>query len=299
MKKKWMTMGAVFGLGVVMLIASGVSAMAGTSGYDVYKAAIKNSHTVSSVTSAGTITVTDNGSAILSADLLAKMNHGQDAMSASVNFRAGSEEKKLSMFKQDGKVILNTGESEVYKQLEAGEAEWQKDESHAGPPKHMESVIDALMGNLKELATVEQSADGGKHASLHMSGSQIPAVVNAVGTLAISNMADHGQWANANIDSEMHVELMSKMPKLTDRIQVKEINFDADINAENYIEHQTAELVVTGSDEAGTTHEVVITLDFKMSDFNQTVPDTIDLTGKQVETIQRDEHNEHNFPWHH
>jgi hypothetical protein len=296
MKKKWMTMGAVFGIGAVMLIASGVSAMAGTSGYEAYKAAIKNNHTVSSVTSAGTITVTDNGAAVLSADLLAKINHEQDTMSASVNVHVDSEEQTMSMFKQDGKVILNHGESDVYKQLEAGEPEWKKDNGHAGPPKHMESVIDALMGNLKELATVEQSADGGKHASLHMSGSQIPAVVNAAGNLVLSNIADHDQWAGEHTDSQMHVNLMSKLPKLTDRINVQQIRFDADINADNYVERQTAELVVTGSDEAGVNHELVISVDFTLSDFNQTVPDTIDLTGKQVETIQRDEHN---GPWHH
>jgi hypothetical protein len=34
MKQKWLMMGASFGIGTVMLLVSGFSAMANTSGYD-------------------------------------------------------------------------------------------------------------------------------------------------------------------------------------------------------------------------------------------------------------------------
>ncbi|MBD2867174.1 hypothetical protein [Paenibacillus arenilitoris] len=300
MKKKWVTMGAVFGIGAVMLTASGLSAMASTSGYEAYKSAVKNVHSAASMTTGGTITVTDNGRTVLSADLTAKINHDRDAMSAAVTVGDGSEEHTMNMYRQDGQIILDDGKSGVYKRIETGGEHWKKDGGqHVGPPAHAERIIDALMGSLKDLATVEATADGGKLASLHLSGSQIPAVANAVGSLFVSNMSngEHGaHWGGEAAQNPMHPNWTANWPKLTDQISVEQIELDADINPSNYLERQEAEIVITGKDESGASHEVVITVDVDLSGFNETVPDAIDLTGKQVETIRNEENGP---PWAH
>lgn len=269
-----------------MLFVSGFSAMANTSGYEVYKTALKSNKAVQSMTNNGSITVTDNGEEVLTADLNAKLDRDKNVLNAAVTFDSGDGTDAVNVFHQDGKVIFKTNDSDVYRVMEKRHPKWKQGDKKSHPHKQVEPIIDELMGNLKELATVETTAGGGKHAALHLSASQIPAAVNALGSLAVSKIADceYGNNVKANI------------PKLTENVKVQEINLDAGINAENYLEHQTGEIIITGTNASGEEHEVVIALDFHLSDFNQTVPDQIDLTGKQVETI---EHDQTNAPWHH
>lgn len=59
MNSKWIKRGAVFGIGAALLLGSGLSAMAGTNGYETYKAAIKHTHAASSLTNQGSLVVTD------------------------------------------------------------------------------------------------------------------------------------------------------------------------------------------------------------------------------------------------
>ncbi|MFD0714455.1 hypothetical protein [Paenibacillus sp. GCM10027626] len=293
MNKKWLTMGAAFGVGAVMLLASGFSAMAGTSGYEAYKSALKNNISVTSLTNTGSITVTDNGAEVLRADILAKINREQNAMSASVTLGNGAGKHTFQMVKQENKVIFKNDQSDVYRQMDIGEAKWKTNGEHkSGPPKQVETVIDALMGNMKDISTVQDAPDGGKNASLHLSGSQVPAVVNALGSLAVSNLADGGgHWNNVGTESHPFGDLTASFPKLTENVKVQQINLDAGISPENYLDQQKGEIIVTGIDESGLDHTLVVSLDFKLSGFNQTVPDTIDLTGKQIEVMKRKEWN--------
>jgi hypothetical protein len=298
MKKKWLTMGAGLGIGAVMLLTSGLSAMANTSGYDVYKAAVKNNAALTSVSNTGSLTVTDNGAKVLSAGFQAKLNHEQNTMSAAMTVGNGTAAHEANVYKQADKIIFKSGESDVYRQLAVEGSKWKHDGAKSGPHKFAEPVIDALMGNLKEMATVEETADGGKVASLHLSGSQVPAVVNAVGSLAVSRLADCEQWNDGTgADPHGFSDIAAGIPQLTENIKVQQIHLDAEINADQYLEHQTGEIVITGTDASGLEHNLVITLDFNLSGFNETVPDTIDLTGKQVEVIQQTDHK--GPPWHH
>jgi hypothetical protein len=296
MKKKWLMMGAGFGIGAVMLLVSGFSAMANTSGYDAYKTALKNNKSATSITSAGSITVKDKGTEILRADFNAKIDHTQNEASVAVTLGNGLEKHAVNVFNQDNKFIFKDGASEVYKVKENGVSKWKHNGGNSGPPKQLEPVIDALMGNLKELATVEATSDGGKQSSLHLSGNQIPTVVQAFGSILISKVANVDQWNDAGTHSVTSFNLVSKFPKLVENIKIQQINLDASINKDQYLEHQTGEIIITGTDGSGEKHEVVIGLDFNLSNFNQTVPDQVDLTGKQVEAVQKDEKGAH---WRH
>ncbi|WML38249.1 hypothetical protein RCG19_13555 [Neobacillus sp. OS1-2] len=61
MKKKWITAGTGLGIGAVLLLVSGFSAMANTNGYDAYKTALKNMKAKTSITTNVDLTITDNG----------------------------------------------------------------------------------------------------------------------------------------------------------------------------------------------------------------------------------------------
>ncbi|UUZ95625.1 hypothetical protein LJK87_14985 [Paenibacillus sp. P25] len=57
------------------------------------------------------------------------------------------------------------------------------------------------------------------------------------------------------------------------------------MDASNHIVEQDAVLTLTGKDASGTAHEVVIDAKLGLSGFDSTTPDQVDLTGKQVQTI--------------
>ncbi|MGG6312717.1 hypothetical protein [Paenibacillus macerans] len=311
MNKKWIKRGTVFGVGATLLLASGLSAMAGTSGYETYKSAIKHTYAATSFTNQGSIVVTDNGKKILSADLEMKLNKETNAMSGEVAVTGTSETKSFQIYKQDGKMVFAGDDSEVYRVLPLSQEERSFEDRDSQPPQHAEQLMEALMGNLKDLATVEELPSGNKQASLHLSGSQIPAIVQAVGSMAAGHMtsadrmAADGGWnmpmghggammSNDEDMMKMHPSLADfDFPALTDDVKVEDIRIDAEISPDQYVEQQQGQIKVSGTDAEGNRHELVIAIDFDLSGFGQTTPETVDLTGKQVETIEREAHHPH------
>jgi hypothetical protein len=283
MKNKWWMAGGAFGIGVAMLLVSGFSAMASTSGYDAYKTAVKNTKAVTSLTAIMDLTVTDNGTKVLTGTSHIKLNRELNSGSMAAAFDDQTQKHSLNVFRQDGKLIFKSSDNEVYRVKEQNASKWEQNGVAPNPPKAVEQVFDALMGNIRELATLESTSDGGKQAKLHLSGSQIPAVANVLGTLAVSKLADYKQWDLS-------------FPKLTDNIKVEEINLDAKINENNALERQSAEINVTGTDESGNKHVLAIQLNIGFSSLNETVPEKIDLTGKKLVEIQNQETNR---GWHH
>ncbi|KIL39071.1 hypothetical protein SD70_22355 [Gordoniibacillus kamchatkensis] len=301
MRKKWLTVGAGFGIGAVMLVASGMSAMASTSGYDAYKTALNNTKAEKSLTAIAEVTITDNGAKVLAGTANIKLNHDLDAGSVAATIEGGTQTHSANVYRQDGKVVFKSGDDDVYRVMEHNAPKWQHEGVAPNPPKAVEQVFDALMGNVRELATVESEADGSKLAALHLSGSQIPAVVNALGSMVVSKAADgkewdHGKWNHGKNDANPPSAMKVDLPKLTDNVQVQTINLDAKISPDNVLEQQQAEIKVTGTDEAGKQHVLVIQLHVDLSGFNQTTPERIDLTGKQTEEIR---HDGAGRGWHH
>jgi len=279
MRKKWWIAGAAFGLGAVMFMVSGFSAMAGTSGYDAYKEAVKQTKAEKSLTANANLSITDNGTQLLAGTAVVKLNRQLQAGSMAATFSGPDGEHTLNVYRQDGKVIFKSGDHDIYRVMDSHASKWQHDGT--APPKAAEQVFDALMGNIRELATVESEADGSRSASLHLSGSQIPAIVNALGTLAVSKAADGGKWHHGGVTDAHFI-----LPKLTNDLKVESVNLDARISPDHRLERQTAEIRITGKEDNGKPHDLAIRLQVGFAGYNQTIPDRIDLTGEQTEEIQ-------------
>ncbi|MFD2332836.1 hypothetical protein ACFSR7_26565 [Cohnella sp. GCM10020058] len=273
MNKKWWMAGGAFGVGAAMLLASGISAMASTSGYEAYEAAVTKTSQVSSLTARVNLTVSDNGKSLFAGSSDIRLDKARRAISLNAKAEGDGKAHAADVFVQDGQLIVKTADSEAYKVKALDEEkESAADEKPHGPPQAALQLFDALTGNVKELATVETDADGSKRASLHLSGSQIPAVVNALGALAASGLAEHGDAA-------------AQAPTLTDGVKVERIELDADIGPDGLLEDQTASLVLTGKDGTGLKHELHLAFRVDISDLDGTTPDRIDLTGKKVEPL--------------
>lgn len=306
MRQRWLTAGVGFGVGAVMLFASGFSAMANTSGYDAYKAALKNTQGATSMTADVAVTITDNGTKLVGATSNIMMMKKPNAGSIAVTLDDTQQTHAFNVFRQDGKVILKSGDSDVYRVIAqpagASQRAWtsQHDGVAAHPPKAVEQVFDALMGNMRELATVETASDGGKHAALHLSGSQIPAVASALGSVIAANLVNCDQWQNPTWNHAGNAAFPSSdmkvnMPRLTDNVKVETVDLDAKINPDQRLEQQTAEINITGTDDAGQPHVLAIQLRIDFSGFDNTAPARVDLTGKQTQDVQPKATHD----WHH
>ncbi len=289
MRKKWLSAGAVVGLGAVMLFASGYSVMANTSGYEAYKSAFTHTKGAGSMASHVVWSLSDNGTKVLSGTADMKVNHAKQAMSMTAVVDDGTRTHTMQTYRQDGKMILKSSDSEVYRVMDQA-PEWQHDGKAAQMPQAAEQVMEALMGNIKDLATVETGSDGTKEAELHLSGSQIPAVVNAVGSLIAAKAGGADGW-NHGAAVQGHLpagnsEWKVSLPKLTDEIKVEQVDLDAKIGKNAALENQSAEIRVTGKDAAGAAHVLTFQLNAGFSGYDATTPDRIDLAGKQTEKVE-------------
>ena len=105
MKKKWLMTGGALGISGAIMLVSGLTAFAGTSGYEDYKAALQKTHGLESVTVQATAVLKDNGSVLSQAQGSLKANLQKEAMSGTVKVSGTTGTQTLNLYNQaDGQV---------------------------------------------------------------------------------------------------------------------------------------------------------------------------------------------------
>jgi hypothetical protein len=294
-KKKLLLFGTGFTLGSALLVTSAFAGIGDAPGYDAYKTAIKSTLSAQSLTENVNVTVEDNGAQLLSVKTVAKTDKAHRAASADVEIQGGSAGGSVQMYRQDGQQIVKTSGSDVYNVYgKAG----KKDQGHREKADgawntEMENVADALVGNLKNYVTLHPQADGTKQIVFQLNGSQIPSVAKALSSIFIKQ-AVNNDHANKIQNSPFGTELQqvrASLPKLTQDIQIQEADLNATVDSQNRITDQKVKVTLSGKDDQGTNHQVVISADIALSGFNSTTPDKVDLTGKQVKTVENQRWN--------
>jgi hypothetical protein len=294
MNKKLALMGVGVAVGSMLLITSAYAGIGDAPGYNAYKSAVKSTVDIQNVTRNIDVSVVDNGASLLDVKSTLKSAGTEEPGSANVEIKGGTTTQSIQFFNQNGQKIVKTSGSDAYQIVDSKNRgkDGNKNEDHNGQndavmKQEMENIVDALVGNLKDYVTLNDT-NGVKDIHFQLSGSQIPAVVNTVGSLFVK------QGANAKVHSPKASEtfgldvatLRDSLPKLTQDIKIETVAMNASVDADNHITNQAGELHVSGKDAQGTAHEVVVNLNIGLSNFNTTTPDTIDLTGKKVETVQ-------------
>lgn len=297
MNKKVAMIGAGVVAGSVLLMSSVYAGIGSTPGYTTYKSALKNTVAVDNVTDKINLTVEDNGKVLFQVNSTIKSIENDRMGSAEFTLLSGETKQSIQVFSQDDKEIIKTSGSDVYQIVEMDADEKEQLKKHKeGFKKHdpafaqeVENVIDALVGNLKNYVTLKEEGES-KEVALQLTGTQIPAVVNTIGSLLIkAGSQDHDEELALNPEDTFGINVQSiedSLPKLAEDIKIEAVSMDADVNAANLITSHNAEIQISGKDSQGANHEVVIKLSVDSSDFNNTTPDTIDLTGKKVENVK-------------
>jgi hypothetical protein len=280
-------LGAI-GISSVVMVTSGFAAMASTSGYSVYKDAIKATRSLDSVALSGGISLKDNGATLVNVTGSGKANLTNETLSGSATIDNNGIKQTVEIYRQSNQTITKSSNSDVYYQEQERQGK-QKDGKPESKqiPTEVENIIDSLVGNLQNSVTLDSKTDGTKQVTLSLSNAQLPPVVNAVGSLLIKKALDEKQ-GNQKIDEVPGIDFKASLPAITQNIHIDQIDIKADINSSNFIQHQEATITVSGNDAAGVSHQVVLQLNADLSGFNATTPDTIDLTGKNVTVVQHD-----------
>jgi hypothetical protein len=284
-KKGFVILGAI-GISSVVMVTSGFAAMASTSGYSVYKDAIKATRSLDSVALSGGISLKDNGATLINVTGNVKANLANEAKSGSATINNNGKQQTVEVYNQSNQTITKSSASDVYYQ-EQERAEKNKNEKPESKqiPQEVENIIDSLVGNLQNSVTLDNKADGTKEVTLSLSNAQLPPVVNAVGSLLIKNALDEKD-SNKMQKEIPGIDFKPALPALTQNVRIDQIDIKAIINDANFIQHQEASITISGKDINGVSHQVILQLNADLTGFNTTTPDTIDLTGKNVQVVQ-------------
>jgi len=278
-------------VGGVLMAATALASGSGSTGYDVYKTAFKNTRAATSMTGTAAFTVADNGKVIVQSNGTVKMNQNTKAMSGVLNVTFDGQTKTMTVYRQDDQTVTKSSDSDVYNVLafepgkHKGAKEWGHGHQNPALAKDMENIVDLLVGNYQNYISLDSKGEGMKEVSLALSDSQISPLVNAVASLAVRERALESE-KNRHPSDPFASAIHDQLPKLVDQIRVTSVDVKADIDDQNFIREQTADITLTGKDAAGQDHEVVVSVDLNLSNINSTTPDSIDLTGKSVKTIQ-------------
>jgi hypothetical protein len=310
MKKKWVFTGSAIGISGAVMLATGLTAFAGTSGYEDYKSALMNTaQTVQSVTVQASAVLKDNGTLLSQVQGNLKANLQGEAVSGTVNISGKAGSQNLSLYSQaDGQVWTSDASATYYvKQDQADKAD--SEESKDGQEEFLlggqeETVIDALIGNLKNEVTSATASDGSKNISLQLESAQIPAVVQALAPLAFKQLSEHSEGDQASEEGAAVIQndpeellqqsvLNAENITLTDGVQIQSIHMAAVVSPANVIQSQQFDITFTGLDAGGSSHTLTGSLSAELSGFNGTTPDSVDLTGKQVVQVKDDHEHGH------
>lgn len=295
MNKKLLMIGAGFTLGSALLVTSAFAGIGDAPGYDAYKTAIKTTLSAQSLTEQAAVTVVDNGTTLLSVDSTSKTDKANKTASAGIKVQGGSVNEDVSVYRQDGQQIVKTSASDVYNVFGNGNDKKGSmhqehfDNADGAMRTEMENVVDALVGNLKNYVSMNAQSDGSKSIGFQLAGSQIPTAANAIGSFLIKQAVsgEHaGKLPNEPFGTELQ-QVRNSLPKLTQDVKVTEVGLNAVVDGQNRITKQTVKVALSGKDAQGALHEVVVNADIGLSAFDSTTPDKVDLTGKQVQTIQK------------
>jgi hypothetical protein len=285
LKKGFVILGVV-GISSLVMVTSGFAAMSSSTGYSVYKDAIKATSSLDSVALSGGISLKDNGVSLLNVTGSVKTDLANETGSGSATIDNNGKQQTVEVYRQSNQTITKSSASDVYYQEQEHADKNQNDKPKSRQiPQEVENIIDSLVGNLQNNVTLDNKTDGTKEITLSLSNAQLPPVVNAVGSLFIKNALDEKE-ANKKQDELTGIDFKPTLPALTQNIRIDQIDIKADINAANFIQHQEATITVSGNDAAGATHQVILQLNADLTGFNATTPETIDLTGKNVQVVQ-------------
>lgn len=279
MNKKSTAMVTSLALGGILLFGTAFVNASQLSGYQSFKGAANDTKNLKNGTINLQLTASDNGNNIINANSNIKLNLNANTMSSVTTVKSGNNTQAFSNYKQDGKSITKDNSSNQYIVRENGNKNVNRKNKVENPEvsKSMEVVMDTLVGSMQNKVSVTTNSDGTKKDSINLNSSEVTPLANALVSIALIR---NDNYNKVNLNS-----LKNAIPQLQSNIKIESINSNGDINENDVITDQTAVIVLSGDDVNGKQHNIKFDINLTLSNINNTIPDKVDLNGKQVKTI--------------
>lgn len=274
---------AVIGISGTVMLGSVYSISANTSGYELYKDALKKTHQLDSTTMKISMDLQDNSKEIYSFDSTLKTDRIGEKMEGSTTVSNGAETSSYQMYRQDGKFLAKKdSENKVYAMKSSGRTHGSESD-RLELQKDMEKLVDVLTKDLQQKMVVVAKEDGTKEVKLALSSTEVPIAANVVTSLMLKHavMLEDRNEAKA---SDFH-DVQVKLPELKKDIVIKEATVTAKISSSDFVEAQDVNVLVTGVDEQGKAHELSLVFSLDLTNANKTTVGSLDLKNVQIEEV--------------
>ena len=218
-----------------------------------------------------------------------------DQSRSSVSINNGSESKKLELYSNDHQDIVKSSDDEKFyveqdsEEERADDTENEKEEEITPQmQKDIEGIFDSLTKNYQDSIESKKLANGNTELQLSLSKNEIPAVGQASISFLLKNMDQQAKDMGTEDFGEVlkFDELTPKLPHLTSNIMVSKVDLFGEVNTDQYLVGQKADIYVTGEDVNGTSHELVLHLTNTLDKINNTNVSGIDLSGEKVVKVK-------------
>ncbi|MDQ6601062.1 hypothetical protein [Bacillus salipaludis] len=281
-----------------LLMAGGVlSASASTSGYDLFKTAVKKTQTINSFSAHIKGSLTDNDKVVYQVDSINTENLNNDSSNSSTSVSKNGTTTKVDFYSQDNKEIVKSSNDVNYyvKQEKADKHEVKDEKEKEGlspaMQKDVEAIFDALTKNYQDSITTKDISKGHTQIELDLSKNQIPTVGQAVVSFFLKNIDQKTKHEEKQrFGSLSFADLKPQLPQLKNNISVSRVVLQGDIDKDQYLVGQKAEIFVSGDDLNGKHHDLVLHLSNQFDNLNNANVSNINLTGKKVVKVQEKYH---------
>jgi hypothetical protein len=273
----------VIGISGALLFGSVYSISANTSGYDIYKDALKKTHELGSTTMDLQFQLEDNGKSLMTSNTQVKTDSDANLMNGTTTMSNGSETSSMQMFRQNGEWYVKA-EEKIYKMESSRKQHPKMGERSQELQEDLEKLADVLTKNLQQKIIVKEEKNGNRKVELELSKSEIPLAANVVSSLMVKHAAMINDYKQEDSSNFHHIK--PTLPELKDEIVIQGIEITANIHPDNYVEKQTVRATVSGKDAVGRAHSLTLSFEIELSNVNKTEVTPLDLTNEKLEIIE-------------
>ncbi|MBT2639287.1 hypothetical protein [Bacillus sp. ISL-39] len=275
---------AVIGISGAVMLGSVYSISANTSGYELYKDALKKTHQLESTTTEFSMDLMENSKEIYSSDTTLMTNRLGKTMEGRTTVSNGETARSYEIYRQDGKFLVKKdNENKVYSMTSNGRVHGTGSD-RLELKEDLEKLVDVLTKDLQQKMIVKDGKSGSKEVILNLSESEIPMAANVVTSLMLKHAAMMNDRTEF-MESSFH-DVKMKFPELKEDIVIKSADVKARISTQNFVDAQDVKVLVTGKDEQGKVHQVSLAISLDLKNVNSTKVGTLDLTNLTIEEVK-------------
>lgn len=286
---------------LTVFTVTAISLANSNEGYDTFKKIMKNQNKeeILNATVEANINLVDNAS-VSTMSALIKFDNNANKMNGNLSFDVNGIQRTAKIFKNQEDLIFVDTQNDLYYRAVADETcleeikmEHKKNrhENHKLSAKE-EKLIDFLMRGYQKYFVLSKNEDGTQSIEFNLEEKNVPEILNYL--IALDDSSDRHKNIEARKFKHEYSDIPffdgledihATMPKLEDEIKIKGIYFKISVNEKLDIIAGDFRFAIEGKDASGDFHDLVIEGKMRVSEINKSIIEEIDVTGKNVESI--------------